>query len=97
MVIVTVCVIVQVLLSVIVTTYVPALRPDADGPLPPEGDHEYVYVPVPPVTVTVAEPFGFPQVAGVVAEVALSAGGCVIVNVRVTVQLGFEASATVTT
>ncbi len=43
--------------SVIVTVYVPATKPVADAPVPPDGDHEYVYDPVPPVAVTVAAPF----------------------------------------
>jgi hypothetical protein len=35
------------------------------------------------VTVTVADPFGLPQVACVVVEVTERAGGCVMVNVFV--------------
>jgi hypothetical protein len=39
-----------------VTVYVPAVRPVALEPVPPEGAHKYVYVPVPPVAVTEALP-----------------------------------------
>ena len=39
------------------TVYVSATKPVADAPVPPDGDHEYVYDPVPPVAVTVAAPF----------------------------------------
>ena len=46
--------------SVTVTVYVPATKPVADAPVPPDGDHEYVYDPVPPAAVTVAAPFDPP-------------------------------------
>jgi hypothetical protein len=55
----------------------------AVAPVPPEGAHEYVYGPTPPEAVTVAVPFVLPQVAGVVAVVAVTAVGCVMVNILV--------------
>jgi hypothetical protein len=72
---VTVLVSVQVLASVMVTVYVPAASPVAVAAVPPDGAHAYVYAPVPPVTVTVAEPLVPPlhatltwEVVAVIAE-----------------------------
>lgn len=45
-----------------------------------------MYAGVPPDALTAALPFGLPHVAGVVDVVAASAGGCVMVNVRVIVH-----------
>jgi hypothetical protein len=45
-----------------------------------------VYGPTPPEGVTVAVPFGLPQVEGVVVVDAATGVGCVIVYVRVMVQ-----------
>ena len=47
----------QLFASVTVTVYVPAVRPVAVALVPPDGAHEYVNGPVPPVIVTVADPF----------------------------------------
>jgi hypothetical protein len=46
----------QPLASVIVQIYIPAVLPVMEGEVPPEGDHEYVYEPVPPVTLMLAAP-----------------------------------------
>jgi hypothetical protein len=51
---------VQPLASVTVTVYVPGHNPVAVAALPPEGAHEYVYGPVPPVTVALADPVHCP-------------------------------------
>ena len=42
--------------SVTVNVYVPACKPVAVDPLPPDGDQLYVYGAVPPVTVAFAVP-----------------------------------------
>jgi hypothetical protein len=52
---------VQDLLSVRYTVYVFAMRPEAIVLLPPAGDHVYVKGEVPPLAVTVAEPFAPPM------------------------------------
>lgn len=84
---VNVLVITQPFASVTVTVYVPAQSADADAPVPPLGAQEYEYGAVPPEGVTVAEPVHWPlQSTLVCAPVVLSAGGCVMVNVRVVVQ-----------
>jgi hypothetical protein len=64
--------------------------------VPPDGAHEYVYDGVPPEADTVADPFVPPlHVMFVCADgLAVSAGGCVMLNVCVAVQL--FASVTVT-
>jgi hypothetical protein len=96
-VIVMVRVIVHPFASVTTTTYAPAASPVGFDPLP-EGDHEYEYGPTPPLTVIDAEPLLFPHVAGVEEVVAASAGGCVMLNVRVAVHPpGFEVTVTVYT
>ena len=41
--------------------YVPAHNPLAVAPVPPEGAHAYVYVPVPPEATTVALPLHAPK------------------------------------
>lgn len=74
-----VAVVVHPLASVIVTVYDPAISPVAVAAVPPAGVHEYEYGAVPPEAVTVAEPFGLPQVAGVAVVEAVSAGGWVMV------------------
>jgi hypothetical protein len=43
-----VCVVVEPMLSVTVTVYVPAARPDAVAAVPPDGAHEYEYGLEPP-------------------------------------------------
>lgn len=77
---------VQPFASVMVQVYDPAINPVAVAPVPPLGAHAYVYAGVPPDALTAALPFGLPQVAGVVDVVAASAGGCVMLNVRVMVH-----------
>ena len=73
--------------DVTVTVYVPAINPVALAPVPPEGAHAYVYVPVPPVAVTVALPVAAPlHRIFVCAGVNEIAGGCVIVAVAVATQ-----------
>ncbi len=47
--------------SVTVTVYVPAVNPEAEDVVPPEGLHEYVYGSVPPVAVAVAVPLEPPK------------------------------------
>jgi hypothetical protein len=80
-------VITQPFASVIVQVYVPAARPVAVAPVPPEGAHEYVYVGVPPEAVTDAVPVEPPlQSTGVVEVVAVTAVGCVMLNVLVITQ-----------
>jgi hypothetical protein len=82
-----VCVLVQPAGEETVTVYEPAVRPVADAPVPPEGAHEYVYVPVPPVAVTDALPVAPPlHKTFVCVGVSVIAGGCVIVNDCVAVQ-----------
>lgn len=88
------CVIVNVFViehpagELIVHVYVPAQRPVAVAPVPPEGVHEYVYVPVPPEATTVAEPLHPPlQLTFTCDCVAVMAGGCVIVNTAEVVQV----------
>jgi hypothetical protein len=85
---VTLAVATQPLLSVTVTVYVPADKPEAVAPVPPDGAHEYVYVPDPPVAVTVAEPLLPPlQLTFVCAEiVAVGEPAFVMVTVRVMLQ-----------
>ena len=72
----------------------PDMRLFAFAALPPLGAQAYVYAPVPPVTVTDAEPLALPQVDCVKEVVSASAAGCVTATVTVTVQL--FASVTVT-
>lgn len=97
LVIVIVRVMVQPFASVTVTTYAPAPNPVGFAPLP-DGVHAYEYGPVPPVTVMDAAPLLLPHVAGVADVVAASAGGCVILKVRVAVHPpGFDVTVTVYT
>ena len=72
--------------SVNTTVYVPARSPVAVDNVPPEGDHTYVHEPVPPVTLTEAEPFAAPHVDCVNDVVAASAVGSVTVADAVNVQ-----------
>jgi len=86
--IVKICVAVQELESVTVTVYVPAANPVAVAAVPPEGDQEYVYEPVPPLTLTVAEPLVPPlQETLICAEAEVTrAAGCMIVKLCVAVH-----------
>jgi hypothetical protein len=71
--------------SVIRTEYVPAVRPVAVAFVPPEGDHWYVYPPVPPLTITMASPFEPPLHETLVCiPEAVSAEGSVIETDTVT-------------
>ncbi|MNT53061.1 hypothetical protein D3C72_1901290 [compost metagenome] len=56
--------------------------------MPPLGAHEYVYVPVPPVTATVADPVAEPLHAIFVCALAVAtkAAGSVIVKLWVSVH-----------
>jgi hypothetical protein len=73
--------------ELIVQVYVPAHNPVAVAPVPPDGAHEYVYVPLPPEATTVALPLQAPlQVTFTCDCVAVIAGGCVIVNEEVIEQ-----------
>ena len=55
--------------------------------MPPDGDQLYVYGPVPPEGLTVAEPFVPPlQLTFVLVVVALTTVGCVIVTLPVVVH-----------
>ncbi|CAM4361473.1 hypothetical protein FLTE109939_07355 [Flavobacterium terrigena] len=49
------------MLSVTVTVYDPAARPDAVVPVPPDGDQEYEYGAIPPEGITVAVPLEPPK------------------------------------
>ena len=81
------CVRVHPFASVTVTVYVPAHRPVADAPVPPDGAHEYVYGPTPPVATTDATPVHPPLHRTLVCVgVSVMAGGAVMENVRVAVQ-----------
>ena len=74
--------------ELIVHVYVPAQRPLAVAPVPPEGVHAYVYVPVPPEATTVADPLHAPLHVTFTCEVvAVIAGGCVMLNVAVVVHV----------
>ena len=65
-----------------VTVYVPAHNPVALGPVPPDGAHAYVYVPLPPLAATVATPVHAPLHATLVCVgVSVMAGGWVMVNI----------------
>ncbi len=78
----------QLFASVTVTTYVPAARPVAVAPVC-TGDvfHEYVYNPVPPLTVAVAVPVAPPlQDTFVWLGVIASTAGWVIVTLVVPVH-----------
>src|SRR6185312_3244777 len=88
-VIITCCVLIQLLASVIVTVYVPAAKPVAVAAVPPLGDQLYVLVPVPPLAVMVAEPFVPPLQLTLVCDDTLdvSAAGSVMVTCCVLVQL----------
>jgi hypothetical protein len=81
-VIVNACVVVQLLASVTVTVYVPAASPVAVAAVPPVGVQTYVYVPVPPVPLTVAVPFDplSQETFVCAAAVATKAVGCVTVK-----------------
>jgi hypothetical protein len=59
--------------SVTVHVYVPGQRPVAVAAVPPEGAHEYVNGPTPPVVVTVALPVHPEQPLLVTLEVSVSA------------------------
>src|SRR5688572_24238563 len=73
--------------EVTLTVYVPARNPVAEAPVPPDGAHAYVYVPVPPVAVTLALPVVAPKHRMFVCVgVNVMAGGAVMLNVRVIVQ-----------
>jgi hypothetical protein len=61
-----------------VQVYVPATRPEAVAAVPPLGDQEYVYAPVPPPALHVAVPLFPPQVVFVAVEAAVTAPGSVI-------------------
>src|ERR1700733_8277216 len=79
---------VQPFLSVIVTVYVPAVRPVAVALVPPLGVHAYVYGVVPPAPVAVALPLLPPlQLTFTILPVeAVSNTGCVTVALPVTEQ-----------
>lgn len=85
----TVCVVVQLLLSVMVHVYVPAANEFAVAAVPPEGAQLYVYGVVPPETETVAAPLFPPLQLTLVCELILllSAEGCVKLTVCVVEQL----------
>jgi hypothetical protein len=73
--------------SVMVQVYVPAHLPVAVPPVPPLGAHEYVYGAVPPEGTTVALPVHAPLHKTFTCDcVAVNAGGCVMLNVRVVVH-----------
>jgi hypothetical protein len=62
--------------EVIVQVYVPAQSPVAVAPVPPEGAHAYVYIPVPPLATTAALPLHTPLHVTLVCEpVDVIAGG----------------------
>jgi hypothetical protein len=68
----------------------PATKPVAIAFIPPDGDQEYVYPRVPPVTLAVAVPFEPPLQDTLVCEEAVAVkadDGCVIVKLCVVVQL----------
>ena len=72
---------------VTVQVYVPAHRPVADAPVPPEGAQAYVNGPVPVTIVTDAVPLHCPLHRTLVCvPVVVMAGGCVILKVCVAVQ-----------
>jgi hypothetical protein len=58
----------------------------ASEPVPPDGDHAYVYPPAPPLAVTDADPFALPHVAAVADITSEIAEGCVMLNVCVIVH-----------
>ena len=81
-------VVAQPLLSVTVTSYVPPSRPDKSSleEVNPFGPvHEYVYGPVPPVTVRSIVP-SLPEISSVEVPLAESAAGSLIVELAVSVQ-----------
>jgi hypothetical protein len=70
--------------ELIVTVYVPAHNEEAVEPDPPDGAHEYAYVPLPPDATTEAEPSHAPLHDTFVCDcVAVIAGGCVMLKVCV--------------
>ena len=73
-------------LSVIVTEKLPEPKLLAVAPVPPVGDHKYVYGPVPPDATTVAEPLVEPQVGCVGLIAPETKVGCVTVAEVVAVQ-----------
>ena len=90
-------VVVHPLPSVTVTVYEPPLREEAVVPVPPEGDQLYVYPPLPPLALTVADPLLPPLQVTLLMEdiVATIAAGCVIVAVVLAVQLCASVTVTV--
>jgi len=85
---VTFAVVVHPFASVTVTVYEPAAKPLAVAEVPPEGAHEYVYEPVPPLAVTVALPVLPPLHNGLELDVieAVNNAGSVKVTVAVPVH-----------
>ena len=60
-------------LSVTITPKFPEPKFEAVAPVPPEGDQEYVYGPVPPLGIADAEPLFEPQVGCIAFIVAVTA------------------------
>ena len=62
-----------------------AVLPEIEAAVPPDGAHEYVYGPVPPLTVMVAAPLDPPLHETLVCETTddVMPAGCVIVTVCV--------------
>ena len=89
-------VLVQFNASVTVTVYVPAARPDAVAPVPPE-DQRYVYGGVPPLPVTVAEPLlPVKQLTFVIAVIdEIKSVGSVIITEVVVVQPRLSVTVTI--
>ena len=93
----TVCVEVQPLASVIVTVYVPAHNPVAVTVVPPLGAQLYPKLPVPPDAVIVPAPLQPALHEGFVIETTeeVSVGGCVMTTVAVDVLLAASVTVTV--
>ena len=79
----------QLLKSVTVIVYIPALKLFAVIPVPPPFDHEYVYGPVPPVTLALALPSLPPlQLTPLSADILTPSDvGCVMLTVAFATQL----------
>ena len=73
--------------SATIAVYVPEASPVAVALVPPVGDHEYVYDPVPPDALTVAVPSLIPQVAGVDDRERVITGGSFNVTDAMVAQL----------
>ena len=73
----------------------PGVNPLAVGPLPPDGDHAYIYEPVPPLSLMDAEPVATPQPGCIIVGLCANAGGDVIISVAVVAQALFENTVTV--